>query len=279
MYKYIKFITALFCFSLLMTQAKAQDSKTKQDRYAQDTLYDIYRYQRIYATKDSTWTESVEKKIPKQRVLFPAGRTYTYRASYSDARGNSLSESSVEMIATGKRWDEQAENQDVIYYRFPDYQRDSAKLCQHPINPSLQVWTAQTDEGIVENAEEVWMHPIRVNQYKFTEVAPFPSVTYPLEAGHKWESSLQVLDGWGEWNKLRLNSKYKIKGQRTYLLQGEEIACWLIESTSRSSLGKSSLNTLFSPKYGFVQLNYTNYKREKLCFDLVDIHPTDQDEL
>jgi hypothetical protein len=121
--------------------------------------------------------------------------------------------------------------------------------------------------------ERVWMHPIRVNQYKFTEVAPFPEVFFPLQKGKKWDGGeTSIFEGWDEWSGQTVKSKYKISGKATYLLKkGSEISCWVIKSVAKCSSGKSKLLALFNEEYGFVKMEYQNYENEKLVFELIDV--------
>ncbi|MGQ1908229.1 hypothetical protein ACT3CE_00435 [Marinifilum sp. RC60d5] len=226
---------------------------------------------KILTNEDSTWMETVEKKIPKERVIFKKGRIHNYKATYLNSKGELLSQNEVNIHSTGERWEQQPEKQDLIYYEFPTYKSDSIKLSNYNINKELQNWTGKQSEGIIENVEEVWMHPIRVNQYKFTEVAPFPEVRFPLEKGKKWKSSLTINKGWGEWNNLEIANKYKITGRTKYTLSSLKIDCWIIESTSKSSIGKSTLYSLFTNEYGFVKMVYRNYKKEKLIFELIKV--------
>ena len=143
-----------------------------------DTLYDIERMYKppkngINANTNLDSLEFTERRIPKVRKIFKAGRIYHYRAIYLASNNDTLSNSLVNMKTTGERWEWQPEKQDLIYYEFPDYKADSIKLCNHYINKEFQFWAGKTGEGVIENIDQVWMHPIRINQYKFTEVAPF----------------------------------------------------------------------------------------------------------
>jgi len=241
-----------------------------------DTLYDIERMYKppkngINANTNLDSLEFTERRIPKVRKIFKAGRIYHYRAIYLASNNDTLSNSLVNMKTTGERWEWQPEKQDLIYYEFPDYKADSIKLCNHYINKEFQFWAGKTEEGVIENVKQVWMHPVRVNQYKFTEVAPFPEVNLPLKKGKKWSEPLMIGDGWGEWNGQNIENNYKITGHKKFLLQNIKIDCWIIKSVSKSSFGKSKLTTFFNEEYGFVKLLYKNYEKEKLIFELIKV--------
>ncbi len=237
----------------------------------QDTLFDVEKGQLIITKADSSWIEPYERKIPKKRIIFKKGKVYHYKAFYLGSNNDTLSNSFVNIRATGLRWDQQPESQDLIYYEFLDYKADSIKLSNHKINKEFQIWTDNSATGVTENIEQVWMHPIRNNQYKFTEVAPFPEVHLPLKKGEKWERIVNIGKGWGEWDGQTVKSKYKISGRATYLLEGSEISCWVIKSVAKCSSGKSKLLTLFNEEYGFVKMEYQNYENEKLVFELIDV--------
>lgn len=239
-----------------------------------DTLYDIERRYKlppngfdINTNLDSL--EFTERRIPKVRRIFKAGKTYYYKALYLTSNNDTLSNRFVLMKTTGERWEWQPEKQDLIYFEFPNYKTDSIKLSNHDINKEVQNWNSQTGEGVIENIEQVWMHPIRINQYKFTEIAPFPEVKLPLEKGKKWGNPTMIEEGWGEWNGLTIESTYKIAGQTTIKLDDLKIDCWIINSTAKCQLGKSKLTTYFNEEYGFVKMEYQNYENEKLVFELI----------
>ena len=240
-----------------------------------DTLYDLERNYKplpngfdINTNLDSL--EFTERRIPKVRRIFKAGKTYHYKAIYLSSKNDTLSNSYVNMETTGlRRPDADSEKQDLVYYLFPNYKADSIKLSNHFINKEYQNWTGKNGQGIIENIENVWIHPIQSNQYKFTEVAPFPEANLPLQKGKKWEGTTTGIIGWGEWDGQTVKSKYKISGQEIYLLGDLKIDCWVIKSVARCSSGKSKLTTLFNEEYGFVKMEYQNYEKEKLVFELI----------
>ncbi len=237
-----------------------------------DTLFDLYKHQVIISKGDSSWIESYERKVPKKRIIFKEGKNYHYKAIYLSSNNDTLSNSYVNMETTGlRRPDADSEKQDLVYYVFPNYQADSVKLSNHFVNKERQYWTGKNGQGVIENVENVWMHPIQSNQYKFTEVAPFPDVYFPLQKGTKWDNSVTGINGWGEWDGQTVKCKYKITGQAAYLLGDLELDCWIVKSTSRCSSGKSKLTTLFNEEYGFVKMEYQNYEKEKLVFELINV--------
>lgn len=268
--KYLVFVVIV----LLVSQNKVYSQNLITNEILetkQDTLFDIYKTLKIISNSDSTWTEQCERKIPKKRIIFRKGKTYHYKAIYTGSNNDTLSNSFVYMKTTGERWEEQPESQDLVYYEFPDYKADSIRLSNHFINREFQSWTREKGEGVTENIERVWIHPIRANQYKFTEVAPFPEVELPLQKGKKWVNITNGIKAWGEWDGQTVKNKYKITGKTFYQLEDFTIDCWIIKSVAKCQSGKSKLITLFNEDYGFVKMDYQNYENEKLVFELMDV--------
>src|SRR5690606_8084146 len=119
-----------------------------------DTLYDIERRYKlppngfdINTNLDSL--EFTERRIPKVRRIFKAGKTYHYKALYLTSNNDTLSNRFVLMKTTGERWEWQPEKQDLIYFEFPNYKADSIKLSNHDINKEVQNWDSQTGEGVI----------------------------------------------------------------------------------------------------------------------------------
>ena len=274
-YRQILIITTIVLVGIQSKVYSQKSTTIKPMNIQTDTLYDV---ERMYEPPKNGITPNInfdsleftERRIPKIRRIFKAGRVYHYKAIYIGLNNDTLSNSLVNIRTTGLRWDQQPEKQDLIYYEFPGYKADSAKLSDHKINKEFQIWTDNNATGVIENVERVWMHPIRVNQYKFTEVAPFPEVFFPLQNGKKWDGGeTPIYKGWGEWCGQTVKSKYKIAGKAIFLFKGSEISCWVIKSISKCPSGKSKLITLFNENFGFVKMEYQNYEKEKLVFELI----------
>lgn len=127
---------------------------------------------------------------------------------------------------------------------------------QDPIYASLN------STGVVENENNVWIHPIRKGFFNSLETAPFPFVKKPLQIGAKWTDQMKIGQGWGnemwgQWEGSLIQTyNYKIAGKETLETPIGEIDCFVIESSSNSSIGETKLKSYFSEKYGFVRLEY-----------------------
>ena len=174
-------------------------------------------------------------------------------------------------MASGRAWEQQPKRQDEILIQ---YQIDSAKIdeiTKLSINPELQFWTTQVSTGIIETPFETWMHPFRSNQYAFTEVAPFPSVRFPLEQGKTWSSNLNIYDGWGVWANSKLNNTYEVIGYETIVTELGEMEAWHVSSFTSAEFGISTHHFWYNMELGFVRMIIKNYAGQLLQFELVEV--------
>ncbi|MBK9017420.1 MAG: hypothetical protein IPM82_27115 [Saprospiraceae bacterium] len=131
--------------------------------------------------------------------------------------------------------------------------------------------------GIIENKLNVWLHPPRSNQFRMTEVNPFPYIKSPYEVGNKWTWELAIGDQWSsrmwrEWNGNILNRYfYAITGKEIIGSAFGKILCYVVKSSAQSEIGETSLTAYFNETYGFVKLFYTNIDGSELVMNLVKI--------
>lgn len=137
--------------------------------------------------------------------------------------------------------------------------------------PFYGAWNINESTGAVENAKSVWIHPFRANQYIYTEVAPFPEVEYEhLKVNDSWIGSINIGYGWDNFIG-HSASIYTVVGRADYRKINLN-DCWEINAISRhSSLGESCLNYLFHSEYGFVEMKYEFYDRNRIEFYMVEI--------
>lgn len=217
--------------------------------------------------------DTIIEKIPKYRIVFSPCKEYVFRAIYKDENNNLLSNGIVRLKASGKRWDYQPEIQDEIIIEFTYNQKDEHNLRNSKINSSLiNPWEEKDTTGIIENEQQIWMHPFRRNQYFFTEIAPFPQVQFPLEIGRTWSDHLSLGEGWGDWENTSYSSSFKVVGKDEKNFGfGSLKECWKIESESSGNNLINKLTYWFNPEHGFIEMNYTNYWGETLSFKLEEI--------
>lgn len=266
---YINFIL-IFVF----VACQSNNCKPVEREDQNEELFDVIRGELVHETEDTVWFEEYIKKIPKSREIFKKGKNYIYQAKYFDEFGNLLSDNNIKLIPTGKRTDFAPETQDLVIYEFMNYKSDSINLHNRQLNYEMNYWTNESNEGIIENEEEIWIHPMRTNQYKFTEVAPFPEIRLPLEIGKEWESSLNIKDGWGEWSNKTCTNIYKVIRKDSFNLNNNQILSWIVTAKSECPFGESKLEYQFNEKYGFLELKYLNYQKEILEIKMINIEKT-----
>ncbi|WP_445457436.1 hypothetical protein [Flavobacterium sp. HNIBRBA15423] len=128
--------------------------------------------------------------------------------------------------------------------------------------------------GIVENKNNVWIHPARDGFFKSLETCPFPYLILNKPIGYKWTDSMKIGNYWsnkmwGEWEgQLLLKYEYEIVGKEIVDTKMGKIDCIVIEAIANSSIGKSKLRAYFSDKYGFIKLNYILFNRIEIKLNL-----------
>lgn len=135
--------------------------------------------------------------------------------------------------------------------------------------------------GMVENTENVWLHPPRDGFFSLLELFPFPYIKYEQPINKKWVDKLLISDRWsndwiGSWEgKLKTEVIYKITENVMLKSDFGEISCQKIHATSTSVMGTNTLIAYFSKKYGFMQLEYISFNNLKLIFELNSVIPVD----
>ncbi|SHI61838.1 hypothetical protein SAMN02745146_1195 [Hymenobacter daecheongensis DSM 21074] len=215
---------------------------------------------------------------PDSLVIFSAQRTYHYRAVYISPTGDTLSRERITMQPSGQPWVGQPKRQSACTVQYSYRPADSLTFSARP-NPQTQdvrkpyawQWQYSTVTGVIENPQEIWIHPFRSNQYAYTEVAPFPQVKPALlHPGKSWRGGrLFIMGGWGAF-KGSVQPTYHVKAPATRRYGKQDLSgCWLIEAVGQHSrLGTSYLDFYFHPRYGFTEVHYRFYDGTRISFVL-----------
>lgn len=212
-------------------------------------------------------------------VIFNANRTYHYRAAFISPSGDTLSRERITLQPSGESWVAQKKTQIAFRVLFKYTPQDSVTFStrlnpesKSPDKPKPYIWTKSYTTGAIENKQEVWIHPIRDNQYSYTEVAPFPQVKRDsLIAGGGWGSRMVFLFQ-GAFNGKAAN-RYQVEKQETRQYGSVVMpGCWLIQAVGEhSKLGKSYLDFYFHPQYGFTEMHYRFYDGTRIDFVLEQV--------
>ena len=98
---------------------------------------------------------------------------------------------------------------------------------------------SSSSTGVVDNEENVWIHPIRNGFFNSLETCPFPYVKLPLKIQSEWSDAMLIGEPWGDdkWGKwdgqLLLNYHYTITGKETIKTKIGQIECYIVESTAK----------------------------------------------
>ncbi len=131
--------------------------------------------------------------------------------------------------------------------------------------------------GVIENENNIWMHPPRDKYFRILELNPFPFIKAPFKVGNKWDWSLKIGSAWGDqrWKTWRgaIENKYnyKITSKKKLNTKFGKIECYEIQAGATSRIGKTKLTALFNPEYGFVELRYTNIDGSKTMLKLEEL--------
>ena len=187
---------------------------------------------------------------------FERGKKVIYQTEYRDSLDRLISSEIIEMIGTGEET-HFSDKQEKIFYNFLFSIADSIKFVTNPrlytnYNYS-NLWQTTFSQGIIHDKSRLWMHPLRANQFFFTQDSPFPHLEFPLKEGKKWEGFART----GIDLETRIFSNYIVEKQSTYEgLVGEVSKCWYVSSSSECKGIKNKLNMVYHQNKGFILLEY-----------------------
>lgn len=131
--------------------------------------------------------------------------------------------------------------------------------------------------GVVDNEQNIWLHPPRTSTLKVLNLSAYPYVKFPLEVGGKWEYKIPVSREWehrdfGSFSKeeIILHHSYEVVSEVTVPLGAKNLNCFYITARTKSELGNSVSEFLYNEKYGFVSMIFNNLNGSTIKFDLVN---------
>jgi hypothetical protein len=130
--------------------------------------------------------------------------------------------------------------------------------------------------GIVENAQNIWLHPPRSRFFKILELCPFPYVKLSSD-DLEWKDKIKIDQKWQDrrwatWEgDQTIDLNYVNKGFKNIETHLGEFSCLITKSTAKSTVGESFLTTYFNSELGFVKMEYEILGRYKVRLELVEI--------
>ncbi|MEM6800231.1 MAG: hypothetical protein AAF696_02445 [Bacteroidota bacterium] len=267
-------------------------SQPKQER--KHAPYKLVKEDYIYAEVfDSTYTDP--NRYTDNNEIYTVGRAFVYDFSHVDTAGEKLSfKEKTDIEDWAKAWqfcekdDPDAIKQVIISSKsglspfiesIPDYNQTVVKY-EYPSTSGMASFNSMS--GVIENEKNLWVHPPRDKFFRILELNPFPFIQAPYEIGNSWEWYLQIGSSWGDerwksWEGVIENTyQYTIKGKESYATSLGKIEAFEVYAEAESSLGKTYLTALFSPVYGFIDLDYTNIDGSKTHLELVEVREGDK---
>lgn len=267
----LKYLLTLVMMTINLVAIRGQSIEEIDCRLLELDSFDI---KTSYIYTDSG-LDTIKKRLQKTYDVFTPCEINVYEAIYKSRRGAVLSIGYIKTLPTGNRWKfaKEIQNELKIEYELPN-KKTRDLLERNNINKGNNLeWTGMTSEGVIENEDEIFMHPFRSNQYAFTEIAPFPEIQKPIEVGQKWKGELSIGTGYGEWSNTVFKNKYKVIARAEKMVMGTKMKdCYKIRATQKNRrLGKSTLEYWYHPSYGFFEFNYVNPEQQTLKIILKEV--------
>ncbi|MDD2890941.1 MAG: hypothetical protein PHE49_09950 [bacterium] len=204
------------------------------------------------------------EELFKDKEIFKPGRKWTYSVSFINSKKDTVDSQKVELEV----FKEMFCGQRKVKWRY--YKNGN--------------WEKGEETGVVEDSEQVFLHPPRHYDFRFTELSNFPAyycqktlciTKKEQEAGMVWKQikiwtgELSIGKGWGKWENLTVKTYAKVVGKK-YIrtLMKDSLECWQIDTKGESKLGIYKTTYYFHPQYGFVRWEYTKPTGEQVILDL-----------
>lgn len=244
---------------------------------------------------DSTNTD--DNRYTENNVVFTVGRHFTYQYFYQDISGQQFkfkeadNAGSLDYKERRKAWSfvpigsadsavihqveiEVLAGLEPFIHHIPDYNQTILKY-DYPQLGGKQNFNSTT--GVIENEQNIWLHPPRDRLFMILELNPFPFIQAPYTVGNEWDWTLDIGDNWADerwllWEgSVTQNYTYKIAGKEKLNTPLGDLDCFVVDGTTTSRLGQSRLRSHFHPQYGFIKLDYTNIDGSKMIFKLSEV--------
>ena len=223
----------------------------------------------LFSCKEKNNTPlELDKKVAALKesrdLLYSKNNTeYVFQATYSLDNDSTFIDT-INLVCTGEvlEWDTLKKQKGIKW----------ESLCNKRFLESLT--------GIVEDNNELWIHPPRFYIYSILELSAFPYINFPLKIGKKWEWSIDVGDTWLKKVDIKgdkltnFTHSYIVKNENMIASNFGNLNCYIINATTTSSLGISTSKFYYNHKYGFVEMTFNNINETILHFKLIKKNDT-----
>jgi len=234
-------------------------------------------------------TNNDENRFNRNNIIFTEGKTFTYAFEHIDKNNSKKSFKYIDSISNWEfvpffKYDKDKIAQITITVKkglnplikmIPDYNQT---ILSYSYQSKFGLGDFGSFSGVIENENNVWMHPPRDEYFKILELNPFPYIKSPNKIGNSWSWALSIGEYWADprwkvWNGAIENSyHYEITDRVILDTNFGKIKCLVVESSAKSRLGETKLISYFNKKYGFVKLSYTNIDSSKTNLRLIKVH-------
>lgn len=206
-----------------------------------------------YITNDNNEKDStVLEEIKLFNTIFKMCSSHIYESVYT--KGPTKLIDTIELFVSGNKHNVADLQKEIIYISWHAKDQKNAILEQMKNQNSNAMFNEYEKTGMKEREDQLWIHPIRSNQYRINEVSPFPYVHYPLKIGSYWSFSIKTNDAWGEWSNMDVASEYSITDTINLInFKNEPSKCWVIDAYSEYKTSQSKATFYFNEKLGFVK--------------------------
>jgi len=247
----------------------------------------LVNYEIFNKYKDREWWAELEKGMNdrmasliahhKNLKIFKKGRNYIFNGIRIDDQGDTIANKKITMIPRGTGWgDEAADSQSEVLFKYELTEQDSINhYAEVDSMVGNSFWNEVDTTGVIENQETVWIHPIRDNEFYKTEIAPFPTILFPVSDSimKTIRPSTHIMSNWGWFSGTETKQRYSYHGteHRLYNSIGEIECHHLRGEADNSRHGKSFLDYYFHEDYGFTEMRYITYDNDIIEFKLVRV--------
>lgn len=196
-------------------------------------------------------------------------KTFSYNVELKDSLGNTLSNEVIKLKFTEDHWDVDSHQNTAFYYydknSFIPKELGCGYYCfESKKNELLRDTINET--GYVNSDKSFWIHPLRSNQYRFTEIAPYPEVPKKKKERFEWNSSIEIDASWCELGGISISHYTLLKNNA----KKNGFKCQYVKAYSEhSEQGRSSVEYYFNNKKGLVYLKYKLIKGYVLEIDMI----------